>query len=47
MIKEIEAGYVTSPYFKNVYLYLSQNRLPSKVVIRQVETKPEKYLLLG
>ena len=28
-IKEIQAGYLNSPYFKDIYLYLSQNRLPS------------------
>ena len=29
-IKEIQAGYLSSLYFKNLYLFLSQNRLPSK-----------------
>ena len=29
-IKEIQAGYLTSLYFKDIYLYLAQNRLPSK-----------------
>ena len=28
--KEIQAGYLTSPYFKDLYLYLVQNKLPSK-----------------
>ena len=28
-IKEIKAGYLYSPYFKDLYLYLSQNKLPS------------------
>ena len=28
-IKEIQAGYLNSPYFKDIYLYLSQNKLPS------------------
>ena len=27
-IKEIQAGYLCIPYFKDLYLYLSQNRLP-------------------
>ena len=30
MIKEIQAGYLVSSYFKDVYLYLGQNKLPSK-----------------
>ena len=29
-IKEIQAGYLNSLYFKDIYLYLAQNRLPSK-----------------
>ena len=28
-IKEIQAGYLHSSYFKDLYLYLSQNRLTS------------------
>ena len=29
-IKEIQAGYLSSPYFKDLYLFLSQNKLPAK-----------------
>ena len=47
-IKEIEAGYLCSPYFKDLYLYLSQNNLPSsKPSIRKIEILAEKYVLLG
>ena len=28
-VKEIQAGYLISPYFKDLYLYLAQNKLPS------------------
>ena len=46
-IKEIQAGYLCSPYFKVLYLYLSQNKLPSyKPAIRKIETLAEKYVLL-
>ena len=46
-IKEIQTGYLCSPYFKDLYLYLSQNRLPfSKPAIRNIETLAEKYVLL-
>ena len=46
-IKEIEAGYLCSPYFKYLYLYLSQNKLPSsKLAIKKLETLAEKYALL-
>ena len=38
-IKEIQAGYLNNPYFKDIYLYLAQNKLPSnKAPIRKVET---------
>ena len=29
-IKENQARYLTSPYFKDLYLYLAQNKLPNK-----------------
>ena len=29
-IKEIQAGYLNSSYFKDIYIYLVQNRLPNK-----------------
>ena len=46
-IKEIQAGYLTSPYFKELYLYLAQNKLPSKKsVICKVENLAEKFILL-
>ena len=46
-IKEIQAGYLHSLYLKDLYLYLSQNRLPStKTGIKRVETLAEKYILL-
>ena len=41
-IKEIQAGYLNSPYFKDIYLYLAQNKLPStKAVVRKAETLVE------
>ena len=40
-------GYLNSVYFKDIYLYLSHNILPSsKVGIRKVEALAEKYILL-
>ena len=46
-VKEIQAGYLCSPYFKDLYLYLLQNKLPSsKSAIRKLETLSEKYVLL-
>ena len=41
-IKEIQAGYQCSPYFKELYLYLSQNKLPSlKSATRKLEILAE------
>ena len=47
-IKEIQAGYLCSPYFKDLYLYLSQNKLPSlKPAIRKLAALVERYVLLN
>ena len=46
-VKEIQAGYLVSPYFKDIYIYLSQNKFPhTKTAIRKVETLAERYILL-
>ena len=46
-IKEIQAEYSNSLHFKEIYLYLTHNKLPSsKVGIRKVEALAEKYILL-
>ena len=46
-IKEIQAGYLSSLYFKDIYQYLAQNKLPSKKsAMRKVEILAEKYILL-
>ena len=46
-IKEIQAGYLNSPHFKDLYLYLSQNKLPSsKNTMHKIEALSEKYILL-
>ena len=45
-IKEIQAGYLNSLYFKEIYLYLAHNKLPScKVGIRKVEALAEIYII--
>ena len=46
-IKEVQAGYLSSPYFKDLYLFLSQNKLPSKrSSIKMVETLAKNFVLL-
>ena len=38
IIKEIWAGYLFSPYFKDIYVYLAQNKLPhAKTAIQKVK----------
>ena len=47
MIKDIQAGYLASSYFKGIYLYLAQNKLPStKSAISKIEALEEKYISL-
>ena len=46
-MKEIQAGYLGSPYFKDLYLYLVQNKLPSrKAALHKVEMLVGKCILL-
>ena len=46
-VKEIQAGYLTSPYFKDLYLFLTRNKLPSKrSTIKKVEMLAESFVLL-
>ena len=46
-VKEIQGGYLGSSYFKDIYLYLAQSKLPSfKAAIKKVEVLAEKYILL-
>ena len=43
-IKEIQASYLSSSYFKDLYLFLSQNKLPSKrSSAKKVETLAESF----
>ena len=46
-IKEIQAVYLHSPFFKDLYQYLLQNKLPhSKPAIKKLEALSERYVLL-
>ena len=46
-IKEIQAGYLHSPYVKEIYQYLSQNKLPhSNLALKKLEALSERYILL-
>ena len=47
LIKEIMERYLVSPYFKDIYLFLAQNKLPhTNTSIQNVETLAERYILL-
>ena len=47
-VKEIQVRYLCSPYFKDLYLYLLQNKLPSsKSAIRKLDTLSEKHVLIN
>ena len=48
MIREIQAGYLvsSSSYFKDIYSYLVQNKLPSnKMAIKKIEALAEKIYI--
>ena len=46
-VKEIQAGYLHSPYFKDLYQYLLQNKLlSSRSAIKKLQAISEKYVLL-
>ena len=46
-IKEIQAGYLTSPFFKDIHQFLAQNKLPSKRnAMCKVEILSERFILL-
>ena len=45
--KEIQVEYLNSPYFNDLYLYLTQNKLPSsKSTIHKVKVLAERYIIL-
>ena len=46
-IKQIQAGYLHSSYFKEIYQYLAQSKLlHSKLAIKKLEAFSERYILL-
>ena len=46
-IKEIQSGYLSRLHFKDIYIYLAHNWLPSKrVAMWRVEVLVEKYIML-
>ena len=44
MVKDIQAGYLVISYFKDIYLYLVQNKWPiTKSAVRKIGVLVEKY----
>ena len=47
MLKDLEAAYLTSPHFKDVYLHLLQNRAPiNKSAAHRLEVNARNYMIL-
>ena len=47
MLKDLNAAYLTSPHFKDVYLHLLQNRVPiNKSAANRLEVSVHKYMIL-
>ena len=46
-VNEIQSGYLIISYFKDIYLFLAQNKWPNtKTTIQKLETLAERYILL-
>ena len=46
-IKKIQAGYLVSSYFKDIYLYQAQKKLPgNKMAIKKIEVLAEKIYII-
>ena len=47
MLKDLKAGYLTSPHFKDVYMHLLQNRAPiNKAAAHRLEVNAPNYMIL-
>ena len=46
-LKDLKAAYLTSPHFRDIYLYLLQNRLPlGKGAAKRLDQSARNYLIL-
>ena len=46
-LKDLKAAYLTSPHFRDIYLYLLQNRMPlGKGVAKRLDQNTRNYLIL-
>ena len=46
-LRDLKAAYLTSPHFRDIYLYLLQNRMPlAKGAVRRLDQNARNYLIL-
>ena len=46
-LRDLKAAYLTSPHFRDIYLYLLQNRLPlGKGAAKRLDQNARNYLIL-
>ena len=46
-LRDLKAAYLTSPHFRDIYLYLLQNRLPlGKGAVKRLDQNARNYLIL-
>ena len=46
-LRDLRAAYVTSPHFKDIYLHLTQNKMPiGKIAARRLDNQARNYMIL-
>ena len=46
-LRDLRAAYVTSPHFKDIYLHLTQNKMPiGKIAARRLDNQVRNYMIL-
>ena len=46
-LRDLKAAYLTSPHFRDIYLYLLQNRMPlGKGAAKRIDQNVRNYLIL-
>ena len=44
---DLKAAYLTSPHFRDIYIYLNQNKVPlNRLAARRIEINSHNYMLL-
>ena len=46
-LRDLKAAYLTSPHFRDIYIYLNQNKVPmNRLAARRIEINSRNYMLL-